>query len=216
MAGRGRPTKPYRASWKEDIGGLTRKGDGRWEIRSKGIRFTEPDEFKAVTRAKQILGFDQPRTTAIEVTAGQIVSDLPDNPDDMSADQAERLANAIEGVEIDATAAGDTAGDVPLRLSIPDEILYPWLGGIFSATRRFATNAERLPANADANRNKSERSTSRGNPAWMPRMDCTPDRRIRGPSTRRTPGPIELPPERCAASFDVPTRPTPPGKRSNL
>ena len=56
MAGTGRPSKPYRTSWDENIDGLRPKGNGRWEIRSKGIRFTEHDEEKAVERAKAILG----------------------------------------------------------------------------------------------------------------------------------------------------------------
>lgn len=63
----GRPTKPYRTSEGEDITGLRRKADGRWEIRSKGIRWTESDESKAVARAKAVLGLDRPNER-IEIT----------------------------------------------------------------------------------------------------------------------------------------------------
>src|SRR5688572_8078567 len=56
MARRGRPTKPYPASWGEDVQGLTQCGDGRWRIVATEQRFTEPDERRAVERFKEMTG----------------------------------------------------------------------------------------------------------------------------------------------------------------
>ncbi|MFA9479826.1 hypothetical protein ACERK3_16200 [Phycisphaerales bacterium AB-hyl4] len=41
---RGRPSRPYRTSWGENVEGLYKCPDGRWRITVTGQTFTEHDE----------------------------------------------------------------------------------------------------------------------------------------------------------------------------
>lgn len=51
---RGRPRKPYVASWGDHINGLRRRpSDGRWVIAQTGETYAEPDERRAVARFKR-------------------------------------------------------------------------------------------------------------------------------------------------------------------
>ncbi|MFA9480433.1 tyrosine-type recombinase/integrase [Phycisphaerales bacterium AB-hyl4] len=51
---KGRPHKPYRTSWGENIDGLRRRSsDGRWVIVQTGKMFSEADERRAVNRFRQ-------------------------------------------------------------------------------------------------------------------------------------------------------------------
>ena len=53
MAKKGRPSKPYRTSWGEQVIGLRKKGGNRWFIIEAGKEFREQDERRAVQRFKR-------------------------------------------------------------------------------------------------------------------------------------------------------------------
>jgi hypothetical protein len=48
----GRPLKPHTTPWGETLVGIIPLGNGRWRISETGERFTEHDEFKAITYFK--------------------------------------------------------------------------------------------------------------------------------------------------------------------
>jgi integrase len=127
-----RKQKPYQTSWNEIVPGLARDVDARWRIVTgphAGKRWSDFDERRAVGKAKQLLGLDNP-TTAIEVRLGDLAANLPDDFDDLSPRQVDQLSDifdAANAVEPDYEGTSETVPSAPIRLRIPDSILWPWL-----------------------------------------------------------------------------------------
>src|SRR4051812_41222937 len=87
----GRPQKPYVTQDGTIVQGLYRCPDGRWRVNATGQKFTEADEFKAVTRFRQITGTQPVSTTPVEVTLKDVLPDAPARLDDLTGRHAGRL-----------------------------------------------------------------------------------------------------------------------------
>jgi integrase len=59
MKRRGRKAKNFISSTEETVRGLTRISDGRWKVIGTQIRFTEPDENKAIQRFLELTGQEE-------------------------------------------------------------------------------------------------------------------------------------------------------------
>jgi len=143
----GRKIKCHVASYDTNvkIPGLSQQGK-RWRVvtrSGKEVRFTEPDEHRAIERAKALLEINDNATTPVEVTLGELVPGLPQNfdIDGMSEAQINAVDEVYESLQdftIDEEAAryDDEFPDAPIRLNVPDRILWPWLA------HQLAHNAE--------------------------------------------------------------------------
>src|SRR5690348_4477049 len=72
-AKRGRPQKPYQASWGDIVPGLARDSDGRWRIVATGFRFSDADERRAVARAVRII--NPHRETLVHAKVGDVLGE---------------------------------------------------------------------------------------------------------------------------------------------
>lgn len=128
---RGRHIKTYTASYDSNVKvpGLSRTPDGRWRVFRDGkeTRFVEPNEYRAVERAKHLLGLDYVAVTEVSTTLGEVLGPTaPPCVDDLSDDQLDRLTPLLEAGAFDHDAV-ETLPNMPVKLPVPDSMLYPWL-----------------------------------------------------------------------------------------
>jgi integrase len=145
---RGRPSRPYRASWGENIDGLYRKPDGRWRINATGQHFTEHDERVAVARFRQWQQADGRKVVTMALPSQDYESTMPvlmtgsasmtmparmPNNNRMSADLVKDLADLGIKVEADDDDGPPQPQKVQVKrvpvigIDVPEEIIWPWL-----------------------------------------------------------------------------------------
>lgn len=122
---RGRKQRAYQASWGEMVPGLWRLPDGRWMIHSTGQRFSEPDERRAIARFCSMVSSTTP-VTKVEVKVRDIFPTAPDRLDQIDDKLHDKLVELSDCLQ-DDTAEADSLAELPLRMNIPDEVLWPWL-----------------------------------------------------------------------------------------
>jgi integrase len=76
----GRKRRHHDASWGETIVGLSHQPDGRWRVIGTPIRFTEPDERKAVARFRALERGDDEPTVHLELEAANVAPVLSLKP----------------------------------------------------------------------------------------------------------------------------------------